>query len=654
MDYIHVELNMKLLSDAIFSSGNSIPGGEDIALRLDINGEPVLPGTTFKGLLRESVTNILCWTGRGGENTLSALFGEDTREEQDLSHRLIFSDFRLKEVKDPNACFGLRTFTKLSDEGVVETGTLRMAACLNRGLEFQSTLLCHRDDFDLVEMAVRAIQWVGLLRNRGFGHVCITARKGTQLLPAAAVGQGHWLRYQLLLKTPMVISDVSQNGGRGDGYNRNYTDSRCYLPGSAVRGMVLSQIAREDPAWFESNKETLLRHIHFQNALPMQEGETQIPTPMGFYESKDKSRFYSVLSTDVVAGDKRARLGKFCRVKDGKILSSTPKMETALHISLADRADKQVFTLRAMAAGTVLEGYIHVQEPSLLPKIAGAFRQWVWLGGKKYAGYGLCHVSALDAKAPNRETYGYTAVDEIPAELHMLLLSPAAMERDGEVCGIDEAALAQKLGVGSVQILRCATATTTAANFNRTWGCASPAAAMYEAGSLFRLQCDRAPDAEKLLSLQESGIGVRREEGFGSIMFLKDFDRLTDYHKPEEAAFQMSEEAKRRVARCKWLMETPIPGGLSKSQLGTLQSLCEDVLAGLKTMNDIDSHFDRNMTERGKQYERMYTPLQKKVTQILSSPLSETLGYGSWAGTQKEKLQLLCDWFDLSRKGEKK
>jgi hypothetical protein len=254
-----------------------------------------------------------------------------------------------------------------------------------------------------------------------------------------------------------------------------------------------------------------------------------------------------------------------------------------------------------MAAGTVLEGYVHVQEPSLLPKIAGAFRQWVWLGGKKYAGYGLCQVSALDAKAPECSIYGYTAQDKIPEELCMLLLSPTAMECCGEVCGIDPAALAQMLGVGNVEILRCATAMTSAANFNRTWGCASPTAAMYEAGSLFRLQCDRAPDAEKLLSLQEAGIGIRREEGFGSILFLKDFDRLTAYQKPEEAAFQMSEEAKRRVARCKWLMETPIPGGLSKSQLGTLQSLCEDVLAGLKTEADIFSHFERNMTERGKQ-----------------------------------------------------
>jgi hypothetical protein len=60
------------------------------------------------------------------------------------------------------------------------------------------------------------------------------------------------------------------------------------------------------------------------------------------------------------------------------------------------------------------------------------------------------------------------------------------------------------------------------------------------------------------------------------------------------------------------------------------------------------------MTERGKEYKRMYEPVEKKVKQILSSPLSETLGYGSGVGTQEEKLQLLCDWFDLSRKGEKK
>ena len=59
MSRIVVKVTMRLLSDTIFASGNSVPGGEDIALRLDSEGKPFLPGSTLKGLLRESLENYL-------------------------------------------------------------------------------------------------------------------------------------------------------------------------------------------------------------------------------------------------------------------------------------------------------------------------------------------------------------------------------------------------------------------------------------------------------------------------------------------------------------------------------------------------------------------------------------------------------------------
>ena len=59
-----MEVKMELLSDAIFGSGFSVPGGEDIAVCRDENGYPFLKGSTLKGLLRESLENIAAWTER--------------------------------------------------------------------------------------------------------------------------------------------------------------------------------------------------------------------------------------------------------------------------------------------------------------------------------------------------------------------------------------------------------------------------------------------------------------------------------------------------------------------------------------------------------------------------------------------------------------
>ena len=121
-----LQLRLHLCSDTIFGSGASIPGGEDIALRTDSAGYPLLAGSTLKGLLRESVTDLLCWTD--GDSTLPGLlFGSEGWTGED-SRRVIFSDLRLENPPaDLEACTALRTFTAL-ENGIVREGTLRVAS----------------------------------------------------------------------------------------------------------------------------------------------------------------------------------------------------------------------------------------------------------------------------------------------------------------------------------------------------------------------------------------------------------------------------------------------------------------------------------------------------------------------------------------------
>ena len=62
-----LKMEMILKSDAIFGSGYSIPGEEDIAVCKDQDGYPYMKGSTFKGLLRESMERMAYWCGM--ENT---------------------------------------------------------------------------------------------------------------------------------------------------------------------------------------------------------------------------------------------------------------------------------------------------------------------------------------------------------------------------------------------------------------------------------------------------------------------------------------------------------------------------------------------------------------------------------------------------------
>lgn len=653
MSHICVRLQMKLLSDTIFSSGNSIPGGEDIALRVDSSGIPFLPGSTFKGLLRESLGNYLCWKGCDcAEEELNALMGQEGLQAAESERRLVFSDFHMDGCA-PGASdwAGLRTFTRL-ENGVVATGTLRTAACLRRGLTFSGLVFCREEDYPSVRDSARAIQWVGLLRNRGFGHVLITAEKEPGLRRLNSVGETVWLRYRLRAETPVAISWLSQSGLPGE---RNDTESRNFIPGSAIRGMVLSALAQEEPQWFAENRVALLRQVSFCNALPLGNPEASqplrlIPTPKGFYESRERGEIYSVLNRDVEAGDKRAPLGSFCHIEKGVMRPFSPAMETSLRMK-RDVQDKQVFTIRAIAAGTELEGYIRVENPALMPKICAAFREWVWLGAKKFAGNGLCKVVSLEASEPAYEFCGYGPKDAVPARLYMLLMSPAAMLHKGEAGSLDLNQLAEALGVNQVTIPRCATSSIEAGGFNRTWGCYGPTVSMYDMGSVFCLECDRPPTLENLHKMEQLGIGIRREEGYGRVLFLKDFERLGAYAKPEDAAFRVSEAALQRQARCRWLLKTPLPEGLSGSQLGNVQAICEGILAGTKRSADLEEFFRHNMNNRGARMERKYRKLKDAMDLILGQPLSVTLDCPGYKDSPDARIRLICDWIDLSRKG---
>ena len=68
----------------------------------------------------------------------------------------------------------------------------------------------------------------------------------------------------------------------------------------------------------------------------------------------------------------------------------------------------------------------------------------------------------------------------------------------GEPCGLNLAALADKLGVERVEAPFCGTALVEFGGYNRTWKCRAPAVAMYDRGSLFQLVCSEAPTPELL------------------------------------------------------------------------------------------------------------------------------------------------------------
>jgi CRISPR/Cas system CSM-associated protein Csm3 (group 7 of RAMP superfamily) len=190
VERIVVEIN--LLSDTIFGSGNAVPGDVDMDVLMDEYGFPYFKGKTFKGKLREEADNVVYWSGdKKLELTVKKLFGESNRDDFKADEvKLYFGDFALsdgikKVLKGKidkiigrqeliDSLTVKRTFSEMKD-GVVKDTSLRTARAIRKGLSFYGEIVspCPLTDRGKAILAGAAgmVRYFGTMETRGFGQV---------------------------------------------------------------------------------------------------------------------------------------------------------------------------------------------------------------------------------------------------------------------------------------------------------------------------------------------------------------------------------------------------------------------------------------------------------------------------------------------------
>lgn len=664
---IELQISVVLQSDAIFGSGYSIPGGEDISVRCDDEGYPCMNGSTVKGILRESLVNWLTWT-RGNdpsaEKDVAAMFGTAGRDGAATERRVTFTGLALQNRPAlPEDCFCFRTFTSL-ENGLTKDGTLRTARCITRGLTFTGYLECLESDEPLLRDAVRSVKWLGSMRNRGLGEVSCSAERRSAGNNTFAVKEGNILRYRICNDTPIIFTDLSRS------FSSTFS-TKNHIPGSSIRGMVLGSLAQYCPEWFEINKAALLSdHTRFCDALPCGPvGSTPIPTPMGFYEKASEEKLISVVRGEDPAGSKRAKLGRFCKIEGNELLCWSAGTESAVQILKGDKdlsKDSEMFLTSRLSAEQSFEGYIAFDDPTFAPKLAEVFSRTIWIGADRYAGCGRCHTVLLENTGiPERSRrYGYAESGKPGEELYMLLLSPLCMcGENGEPCGINVKKLSEALHTESAEVTLCSTSVEESGGFNRTWKTNVSALTVYAPGSLFRIRCSSAPTAADLESVEKQGLGMRRAEGFGQVLFLRNelVEQISCAATAAERKDKADNDAKElRRKKYEWIMQnkSQVQKGVSKSQIGSIQSICEGALSRGEDADALLEHLEHNLQNRGAENRDRYKPIYKFIENFLTADLYQTLGVSAPAvpreNQKAEKLRLLCMLFDFSRKtGEK-
>ena len=140
-----------------------------------------------------------------------------------------------------------------------------------------------------------------------------------------------------------------------------------------------------------------------------------------------------------------------------------------------------------------LEGFF--QNPAVLPAIRGFYET------KEETGLESVVVNGAFTPGKKRARTGRRAMLSNSREKNFICwpCPPLTMLGEtGEPCGLNLAALADKLGMERVEAPFCGTALVEFGGYNRTWKCRAPAVAMYDRGSLFQLVCSEAPPPELL------------------------------------------------------------------------------------------------------------------------------------------------------------
>lgn len=334
-----------------------------------------------------------------------------------------------------------------------------------------------------------------------------------------------YLKYTIKNTAPVRIADDETS-------QRGQTDTLRYFPGSTIRGYVMTQLANNKQ--LEQNKEILFSgKVRFLNAYPSINGKEMIPSLKGYYEDKSetpgKKKLDNVILENVKSGYKRAALGRFCYFEDDCIRYADVEVSEDVNINTGkETAKRNVFRGQYIKKNQMFTGYIVFQDEvpaDLIELISHTFDRLMYLGNRRSAGYGACKCMSKEVK--QGLPYQEIRTAQGGNDLYMVLLSDTVMrDQFGELTGLCLEELAEELGCQKLQIERCATSITDVRGYNRKWEGAVPSAVMYEAGSVFHLKAAESVSEGKLHQLEENGIGIRRDEGFGQIVFLKDYTRL--------------------------------------------------------------------------------------------------------------------------------
>lgn len=214
---------------------------------------PIIPGKRFKGLLKESVQEVLEMTKQRDDALIAQLFGSPSKEEDSCQNGILrFSNFEYKNG-------GNQVSPVYVQQTAIENGTAKKYSLRNyEVLDFKNDYyfsgeitvdskrsnnvdINHELIDNLIKDSVRNLRRIGLRRNRGFGKVTCKISDAEN----TSYGSGNFtidgittnsIKIRIEALDPIILAKAGADN------NTIYTSD--VITGSTLRGIMIQQFLR--------------------------------------------------------------------------------------------------------------------------------------------------------------------------------------------------------------------------------------------------------------------------------------------------------------------------------------------------------------------------------------------------------------------------
>lgn len=339
--------------------------------------------------------------------------------------------------------------------------------------------------------------------------------------------------------------------------------SKSYISGSAVKGACIEKYIIENKIKNLNegiSKELFLKGgLKFLNAYPLDisEKERSLPFPSCYYALKDdikqqKGNLKITNSLNMEKGKNYAKVkGKeFVLFKNEKDLKNISVLkEEYLHIRKPGEKndENKIFRYEVIKANENFRGYIKVEDKfeEYIDKIKKLLDNTFYIGGSKGSGYGLCKIYNIKVLNENPEYKYFEETMELndvyfeeEEKIYIYALADIIYRNKlGQYKTIfDEDFIAKNIGVDKVEVNEeCYVDTEYCTSFNNKWGYRQPIISAIKAGSIISYDIKEGEvDLDKVKEFIDSGIGERKNDGYGRFIILNSLSGETVINKGDK------------------------------------------------------------------------------------------------------------------------